>query len=460
MKGTKGIDFYRKIPVDLTESTALGAFFSITAIIFMIGLFFVELWAFLSSSLDTSVILDSSQDAKLRINFNITMLDVPCEFASVDVLDVLGTNRLNVSSNIERWHLNTEGERKMFMGRNKVQQDIMVEEHPYDLEELHRNGEHAIPVTKAKFAELLADKEFTFVDFYAPWCIWCQRLAPTWELFAEDMENRPELAEKVNIVKVDCVEERELCAEHNIRSFPTLRFFVGSSPHMPDFKGDRTREALMKHAHDLTKQHTNLKQLPEGQLEKRLERAYEMHNTNRAGCMLSGFLTVNRVPGNFHIEAHSKYHDLDPTMTNLSHVVNHLSFGEPLRGRQLSVLKSVPEDMKQMSPLDGNSYINDDFHQSYHHFLKVVNTNYEVTKRPVKGYQLLATSQIMHYDVNEIPEARFSYTISPMGVVIKKGSRKWYDFITSICAIIGGTFTVIGVLDAMFYRLLKGNKQF
>ena len=39
---------------------------------------------------------------QIRINFNVTMLDLPCRFAVVDVLDVLGTNRMNVSKNIEK----------------------------------------------------------------------------------------------------------------------------------------------------------------------------------------------------------------------------------------------------------------------------------------------------------------------------------------------------------------------
>ncbi|CAN0478757.1 unnamed protein product, partial [Discosporangium mesarthrocarpum] len=35
------------------------------------------------------------------------------------------------------------------------------------------------------------------------------------------------------------------------------------------------------------------------------------------GCQLSGFIMVNRVPGNFHIEAHSKHHNINPPMTNV-----------------------------------------------------------------------------------------------------------------------------------------------
>jgi len=29
-----------------------------------------------------------------------------------------------------------------------------------------------------------------FANFYAPWCVWCQRLGPTWEAFAETMEKQ------------------------------------------------------------------------------------------------------------------------------------------------------------------------------------------------------------------------------------------------------------------------------
>jgi hypothetical protein len=79
--------------------------------------------------------------------------------------------------------------------------------------------------------------------------------------------------------------------------------------------------------------------------------------------------------------------------------------------------------------------------------------------REIVGYQMLAQSQVMHYNEMDVPEAKFSYDLSPMAVVVSSKGRRWYDFITSVCAIIGGTFTVVGLLDAILYKMVKAGKQ-
>ncbi len=37
--------------------------------------------------------------------------------------------------------------------------------------------------------------------------------------------------------------------------------------------------------------------------------------------------------------------------------------------------------------------------------------------------------------------------------------RKWYHFLTTTCAIIGGVFTVAGILDSILYQGLKLAKK-
>ena len=37
--------------------------------------------------------------------------------------------------------------------------------------------------------------------------------------------------------------------------------------------------------------------------------------------------------------------------------------------------------------------------------------------RQILGYQMLSQSQVMHYSETEVPEAKFSYDLSPMAAL-------------------------------------------
>lgn len=70
----------------------------------------------------------------------------------------------------------------------------------------------------------------------------------------------------------------------------------------------------------------------EGALDiERVKKAYK----DNEGCKISGFMLVNKVPGNFHISSHAFgnylpriFADANINTLNLSHVINHLSFGD------------------------------------------------------------------------------------------------------------------------------------
>lgn len=53
------------------------------------------------------------------------------------------------------------------------------------------------------------------------------------------------------------------------------------------------------------------------------------------------------------------------------------------------------------------------------------------------------------------PHVRFSYDLSPMMVVTQESYRPLYSFVTSCCAIIGGVFTMISLLDRALHSSLK-----
>jgi len=321
---------------------------------------------------------------------------------------------------------------------------------------------HAIPMeNEASFNNHIDHHQYTFVNFYAPWCVWCQRLEPVWEAFAEAVETNQL---PVSIVKVDCVENKDLCMRYKIQAFPSLKLFKKTEVQPPDYRSDRTVDAFMQFVKDKLQVDEELAKMGPQEQEQHMRR---MQTAEHPGCMLTGFILVNRVPGNFHIEARSLYHNLNPKMANISHIVNHLSFGQMLSSNQLRKLKSIPEEyfsLESTEPFDGNVYVTKELHQAHHHYIKVVSTHLDLGgrykgKNAILAYQMVQSSQVMQYENDEVPEARFSYDLSPMSVSVKrKAITSWYQFVTSLCAIIGGTFTVFQLVNSGLGVLFKAKK--
>lgn len=172
------------------------------------------------------------------------------------------------------------------------------------------------------------------------------------------------------------------------------------------------------------------------------------------GCNLAGHLLLDRTPGNFHFLARSQNQEFAAHMTNVSHLVHSLTVGDAHvvglidSGRGSTVPKEV---VNKIAPVDGNAYITRDLHESYHHYLKLVSTsvegfNYGAGK--VRLFQILQNSQLAYYRNDMIPEAKFIYDLSPIAVSYRTESRRWYDFCTSLMAIVGGVFTVVGMVEA------------
>ncbi|XP_078672260.1 thioredoxin domain-containing protein 5-like [Branchiostoma floridae x Branchiostoma belcheri] len=60
-----------------------------------------------------------------------------------------------------------------------------------------------------------------FVEFFAPWCGHCKKLAPTWVKLAHSFSQEKHLT----IAQVDCVEYNVLCKKYGVDGFPTLILF-------------------------------------------------------------------------------------------------------------------------------------------------------------------------------------------------------------------------------------------
>ena len=114
--------------------------------------------------------LDSNKETRVRVNFNITMMDLPCRYAVIDVVSVLGTQQ-NVTKHVTKWDVSAEGVRQRYQGRNKEQHDIELFDPAVgdraSMEELLENGEDAISLDEQTFEFAKHKQEFLFVDFFA-----------------------------------------------------------------------------------------------------------------------------------------------------------------------------------------------------------------------------------------------------------------------------------------------------
>jgi Endoplasmic Reticulum-Golgi Intermediate Compartment (ERGIC) len=154
------------------KATTLGACMSICAMIIMAILFFCETYAFARTDIVTSIAVDENAEQQIRLNFNITLFDLHCDYVSVDVWDALGTNRQNVTRNVDKWQLDDQGVKRIFSGRNREGRELEWEVHEKTVEEMHAEaGEHAVTLTKENFQTFLDEFEMAFVDLYAPWYV-------------------------------------------------------------------------------------------------------------------------------------------------------------------------------------------------------------------------------------------------------------------------------------------------
>ncbi len=77
----------------------------------------------------------------------------------------------------------------------------------------------AIATTERNWNDVVNRDGPVLVDFWAPWCGWCQRLAPGFERLAS------EYAGRVAFVTVNVDEQIGLAQRYGVQGLPTLKFF-------------------------------------------------------------------------------------------------------------------------------------------------------------------------------------------------------------------------------------------
>jgi endoplasmic reticulum-Golgi intermediate compartment protein 3 len=165
------------------------------------------------------------------------------------------------------------------------------------------------------------------------------------------------------------------------------------------------------------------------------------------GCKVSGHLKVNKISGEFHFIPKIKLDDrtlCDSSPNNcdinFSHKVNELYFGEKIK------------EIDQMRDISIDLGTNDNINYSY--FLKLVLIELSnIRGDKENGYQISITRhQRKISKENDLPSVNFNYDFSAMTICKTQKRKPFTSFITGLCAIVGGIYTIAALIDSLFFR--------
>ncbi|OQE84764.1 hypothetical protein PENNAL_c0026G01690 [Penicillium nalgiovense] len=418
------LDAFAKTVEDARIRTNSGGVITIASLLIVMWLVWGEWADYRRIVVQPELVVDKSRGERMEIHLNMTFPRLPCELLTLDVMDVSGEQQVGVAHGVNKVRLSPHNE-----GGKVIDVQAL---------ELHSPSEAA--------KHLAPD-----------YCGECGGATPP-----------------ANVIKpgccTTCEEVREAYAEKQ------WAFGDGS----------------------------NIEQCTrEGYAEKLAEQ-------RREGCRIEGVLKVNKVVGNFHIAPGRSFttgnmhvHDLDAYIVpnagpadqhTMSHLVHELRFGPQLPTELAG--RWGWTDHHHTNPLDDTKQETNEPAYNFMYFVKVVSTSYlplgwdpqfsssihnvydkaplgshglaygaqgsieahqySVTshKRPLSGGNDAAEGHKERVHAGGgIPGVFFNYDISPMKVINREARPKTFtNFLTGVCAIIGGTLTVAAALDRGLYE--------
>lgn len=105
-------------------------------------------------------------------------------------------------------------------------------------------SDDVVELTDSNFEkEVLDAKEPVLVEFFAPWCGHCQRLAPEWKKAASELKG------KVKVAALDATVHTVTASRFQVQGYPTIKFFRAGTKDMgssEDYQGGRTASDIVQ----------------------------------------------------------------------------------------------------------------------------------------------------------------------------------------------------------------------
>jgi len=168
------------------------------------------------------------------------------------------------------------------------------------------------------------------------------------------------------------------------------------------------------------------------------------------GCLFHASFQINKVPGNFHISTHSsKEHLSNP---DFSHRIVEVRMGDNI------LTQNVPGSF---NPLQNAQKTAEYGIESHDYIMKIVPTVYE-TRSGKSHISYQYTYAYRTYIGRGSSAIWFRYDLSPLTVKYRERGEPLVSFLTAICAVVGGIFTVAGIIDGLIFtgqEMVKRKKQ-
>ncbi|KAF7818157.1 putative protein disulfide-isomerase A6 [Senna tora] len=120
---------------------------------------------------------------------------------------------------------------------------------PHQDEHVIGLADEVLVLTEDNFEKEVGQDRGALVEFYAPWCGHCKKLAPEYEKLGTSFKKaKSVLIGKDHylfiIVGVDCDEHKSLCSKYGVSGYPTIQWFPKGSLEPKKYEGPRTAESL------------------------------------------------------------------------------------------------------------------------------------------------------------------------------------------------------------------------
>lgn len=361
--------------------------------------------------------VDTNTTTKFRINFNLTFMRVPCTLLSLNAVDVSGQLHKDITHHIKKVPLTKEG--------------LAAGDH-----ELHEFGDH---------------------------------------MEGDDLTSNKTVEEKKK--------------EHEETNYCGSCYGA-----LGDGECCNTCQEVRVAYADKGWSVTELSRFEQCEKEGITETILEEQLDNDEGCNMAGYLEVDKVSGKFSFlpsknfqQAHKHSHDVAAFANgafNVSHTIHHLSFGEvypgmvnPLdnltqieprhnvkesKAAKTQTFSSLSDMLMAIQELEDERYAGGGI---FTYYTKIVPTAYHyLNGKETDTNQFSVTEKFQTTEGEDghdqgIPGVIVHYDFSPIKVQVSEQRMSTAHFLTQLCAIIGGVFTVAGMIDKAVYAGVRAYER-